>query len=147
MLKDGDPDGRRKDYWGLVGRLTFRWPQRNEGLRLIPQDIIEEAMETADATMRVADKKDPDAAKKRLIDSFFKVGIKVGDLNEYLGHSIDQITPKELEDLRTMYSALSEGSAKWSDYVQSPTDIAKAKAKLKAMEESNKGKKTEEKLP
>ena len=34
LLKDGDPDGRREDYWGLVGRLTVRWPQRSEGPRL-----------------------------------------------------------------------------------------------------------------
>jgi len=34
LLKDGDPDGRREDYWGLVGRLAARWPQRSEGLRL-----------------------------------------------------------------------------------------------------------------
>ena len=34
LLKDGDPDGRRTDYWGLVGRLMFVWPPRREGLRL-----------------------------------------------------------------------------------------------------------------
>ena len=34
LLKDGDLEGRRRDYWGLVGRLAMRWPQRTEGLRL-----------------------------------------------------------------------------------------------------------------
>lgn len=34
LLKDGDTDGRREDYWGLVGRLAVRWPQRSEGIRL-----------------------------------------------------------------------------------------------------------------
>jgi hypothetical protein len=34
LLKDGDPDGRREDYAGLVGRLAVRWPPRSEGLRL-----------------------------------------------------------------------------------------------------------------
>jgi hypothetical protein len=34
LLKDGDPDGRREDYWGVVGRLAARWPQRSEGARL-----------------------------------------------------------------------------------------------------------------
>ena len=34
LLKDGDPDGRRTDYWGLVGRLMFVWPPEKEGLRL-----------------------------------------------------------------------------------------------------------------
>ena len=34
LLKDGDPDGRREDYWGVVGRLAARWPRRSEGARL-----------------------------------------------------------------------------------------------------------------
>ena len=34
LLKDGDPDGRRTDYWGFVGRLMFVWPPGKEGLRL-----------------------------------------------------------------------------------------------------------------
>jgi len=34
LLADGSPDGRREDYWGLVGRLALRWPQRAEGPRL-----------------------------------------------------------------------------------------------------------------
>lgn len=33
LLKDNDPNGRREDYWGLVGRLALRWPQESEGLR------------------------------------------------------------------------------------------------------------------
>jgi hypothetical protein len=34
LLKDGDPDGRREDYWGVVGRLAARWPLRTPGRRL-----------------------------------------------------------------------------------------------------------------
>jgi len=34
LLKDGDPSGRREDYWGVVGRFAVRWPQRSEGIRL-----------------------------------------------------------------------------------------------------------------
>jgi len=34
LLKGGDPDGRRTDYWGFVGRLMFVWPPEKEGLRL-----------------------------------------------------------------------------------------------------------------
>jgi hypothetical protein len=34
LLKDGDPDGRRTDYWGFVGRLVFVWPPATEGLRI-----------------------------------------------------------------------------------------------------------------
>ena len=34
LLKDGDPNGRREDYWGLVGRIALRLPKRREGPRL-----------------------------------------------------------------------------------------------------------------
>ena len=34
LLVDGNANGRREDYWGLVGRLVVRWPQRSEGIRL-----------------------------------------------------------------------------------------------------------------
>jgi hypothetical protein len=34
LLKDGDPAGRRVDYWGVVGRLAARWPPRSEGAAL-----------------------------------------------------------------------------------------------------------------
>jgi hypothetical protein len=33
LLPDNDPAGARKDYWGVVGRLAVRWPQRSTGLR------------------------------------------------------------------------------------------------------------------
>jgi hypothetical protein len=34
LLENGNPEGRRADYWGLVGRLALRWPQRSDGIRL-----------------------------------------------------------------------------------------------------------------
>lgn len=116
---------------------------RNEGLRLIPQDIIEEAMDLAEATMKKADKEDPDGAKNRLIDAFFKVGIKVGDLIEYLGHGVDMVTPAELGELRKMYAALAEGSAKWSDFVESPTKVAEAKKKVSDLKKAEKSEEKE----
>jgi hypothetical protein len=33
LLKDNDLQGQREDYWGLVGRLAVRWPQRSRGMR------------------------------------------------------------------------------------------------------------------
>jgi len=34
LLKDGSLDGRREDYWALVGRLALRWPLGESGARL-----------------------------------------------------------------------------------------------------------------
>lgn len=90
---------------------------RNEGLRLIPTDITEEALEACRQTVKSADKKDPDAARKKLIDSFAGLGIRVSDLEKYLGHSTTRITPAEIADLRTVYQTIKDGEAKWEDYI------------------------------
>jgi len=55
---------------------------RNEGLRIIPADIIDEAMDVARKTLADRDKKDPDAVKKALFDSFSETGVKPKDLQK-----------------------------------------------------------------
>jgi len=90
---------------------------RNEGLRVIPSDIVDEAMETAKATLRNRDSQDPKAAKKRVLDAFALLGIKPNDLQAYLGHSLDSLSPAELETLRGVHAAIKEGDASWADYV------------------------------
>jgi len=91
---------------------------RNEGLRVIPSDIIDEALDVARATLRDRDKKDPDAAKKAVLDAFSEIGIRPRDIQLYLKHATDQMTPAELQELRGMYRAIKDGEARWSDYYQ-----------------------------
>ena len=93
---------------------------RNEGLRIIPSDITDEALETARQTLRDRDAKDPKAAKKKVLDSLSSIGIKPKDVEKYLKHSVDTLSPAELEDLRGMYTAIKEGSASWAEYINPP---------------------------
>lgn len=97
---------------------------RNEGLRLIPSDIIDEALDVARNTMRAQDAADPAAAKKAVLDSFAALGIMPVEVEKYLDHKLDIISPSELEDLRSVYRAIREGEASWSDYI----DVKKAKS-------------------
>ena len=90
---------------------------RNEGLRLIPQEIIEEAIQTARETLNTQDAKDPDAAKKRVIDAFASISIMPTDLEKYLKHPIGQSSPKEIQELRSIYLSIRDGEAKWVDYI------------------------------
>ncbi len=90
---------------------------RNEGLRLIPSDIIEEALATARETQRTRDAKDPAAAKKRVVDAFAGMGIQPKHLEQYLGHALDHISPAELEELRGIYQAIKDGEATWAEYM------------------------------
>ena len=93
---------------------------RNEGLRLIPSDIVDEAIEVARATIHNRDAKDPKAATKKLVDAFGNLGIAPKHLEKYLGHSLDIVSPAELQDLRGIYQAISSGEASWADYVAKP---------------------------
>lgn len=88
---------------------------RNCGLRLVPQDIVEEAMQLCEETIARGGG-DPKAGIKKLADAFSGIGVRPAALQEYLGHSLDTISPKELADLRGMYQAIKDGEASWSDY-------------------------------
>lgn len=91
---------------------------RNNGLRLIPRHITEGALDVADKAIRDRVNTNPDAEKQKVLDAFALLGIMPSEIEKYLKHPIAQTTPAEVVDLRTVYNSLKEGSAKWSDYVQ-----------------------------
>jgi hypothetical protein len=100
---------------------------RTNGLRLIPQDVIEDALQIARETLR-GNIKDPKEGLRKMCDYFASnFGITVPQIEEYLGHPADTATWEELDDLRGIANALKDGEAKWSDYVQ-PKDKAEKTA-------------------
>lgn len=122
---------------------------RNEGLRLIPADILEEALALCRKTRNDEDAKDPDAAKKAVADAFVTLGIMPSDLSEYLGCELAQASPIQVGELREWFVAVRDGDATWSEILQARVnDIApssdekpssrvadlKARAKAKAEE-------------
>jgi len=79
LLKDGNLNGRREDYWGLVGRLAVRWPQRSEGIRLRVGTEIGFAPETPTAAAVNLDK-DADGLAWDVVASIidFRPGHSIG---------------------------------------------------------------------
>ncbi|KKK57627.1 hypothetical protein LCGC14_3052560, partial [marine sediment metagenome] len=92
---------------------------RNSGLRIIPADFVEEAVEIIKATIRDRAATDPEAEKKALVDAFHAIGISPSDLAEYLGHDLDKIQPAEMVDMRTLYQAIRDGEATWNEALES----------------------------
>lgn len=90
---------------------------RTLGLRLLPGDILEEAMEEAKATLRNAAAKDPEGERKKILDAFAERGIQPSDVKGYLGKDIAQVTPDDLVELRALYAAIRDGEATWKDAV------------------------------
>lgn len=90
---------------------------RNEGLRLIPGGIIEEALDKARKTRANEAAADPDKAKNQIVDAFRSLRIMPKDLEKYLKHPMDILTPAEIEDLRTIWASIRDGESTWYDYV------------------------------
>lgn len=92
---------------------------RTSGLRLLPGDILDEAMQQVDRTKRDQAAKDPDAEKRALADAFAGIGVSASDLQLYLGHPLDRITPAELVELREVFVSVRDGEATWDAVMES----------------------------
>lgn len=87
---------------------------RTLGLRILPADIVDEAMDQCVRTQHSDVKRDPGKAKKRIADSFASLNITPSKLKE-AGYDLDVASPDELLELRAIYEAISNGDARWSD--------------------------------
>lgn len=129
-LKDGQqPIGTRTNSAGQVvylvaadeGELLVKQAAlvskalRNGALRLLPGDILEECMDGVVATMQREDKRDPDAARKRVVDAFAKIGVMPEALATYLGHDLAASSPAEMDELRAIYAGIDSGDATWTE--------------------------------
>ena len=91
---------------------------RTNGLRLVPGDILDEAISTIRSTLRDEQARDPDTNRKRMIDGFSSYGIMPGDLAAYLGHPIEHVSGPEAKELHAVYTAIAEGETTWAAVVE-----------------------------
>jgi hypothetical protein len=90
---------------------------RNEGLRLIPTDIIEEGLALARKTAAAEVYQDPEGEKKKLLDAFSGIGVKPSEIEKYLQHPVETVSPAELMALRSIYQSIKDGESTWFDYL------------------------------
>ena len=112
---------------------------RTLGLRLIPGDLVDEALWYVRQTMAKEDAQNPDMAKNRIIDAFAQLGVQVEQLKEYVGHELSALDPNELQTLRAIYSAIKDGETSWKAVMDDKAEKeAEAKAAKKPAAESAK---------
>lgn len=93
--------------------------ERQLTLKLLDGDIQDECIHKIRETQNAADKADPDAAKKRVVDAFEDLGIRVTDLKKFLGiESLDSMQPSDLKQLREVYTAIKEGETNWREVME-----------------------------
>ena len=98
--------------------------RRNLILQLLPADITEECMDLCVATMRHQDAKDPDAARRSLLDAFAGIGVMPSALEAYLDHDTSLLLPIELETLRAIFVAIRDGEATWKAVMETKAPAA-----------------------
>lgn len=123
---------------------------RNEGLRLIPPDIREEVMALCKKTTASGDAKDPDAARKEILDAFANdLSILPARLEEYLGCPPAECSKAQLAELREIYRAVRDGDATMKDFIEarvadiSPTDGEEKVGSVNALKDAVKAKQAE----
>lgn len=97
---------------------------RTLGMRIIPGDLVEEAERAMLNTIANEDKRDPDAARKAVVDSFFGLGVGADQLKAYLRHPIESSAPHELGALRELYAAIRSGETTWSEVMENREEQA-----------------------
>lgn len=102
---------------------------RTLGEKLIPYALKVEALAKCREIAADTIKRDPDAARKKVLDSFVELGVGVLELEDYLGHAIKQCSPAEIEKLRDVWSSIDEGETTWSDVL---TERREERAKREA---------------
>lgn len=91
---------------------------RSLGLRIIPGDIQDEAIDIIKAIRLDDAARDPAAERKKIVDAFGALGVKADDLVAYLSHNLDQCSPAELVKLRGIYGAIRDGEATWATVME-----------------------------
>lgn len=89
---------------------------RNCILQLLPSDLIEDARGRAAETIKAGAKKDPEAARKKVILAFSELNITPDMLEGHLGHPLSKCSPEEIAKLRKVYQSIRDGNSTWDEY-------------------------------
>lgn len=91
--------------------------------RAVPGWLIEECKAAIEETIESEVKEDPDAWRHRIADAFGEQNVTVAMLRDYLGHDLAQATPKEMAELRRVYSTVRDGLATWAECLAKKTGV------------------------
>ena len=106
-----------EDEFVVKEKKSLAIEKRNTILSLIPYDIKEEMLEKSDETNQSDIKEDPDKALRTILDYFTSINILPKEIEKYLGHSVNVITPAEIGDLRIVAQSIQSGASTWYDFI------------------------------
>lgn len=92
---------------------------RDGALKIMPVKVREDARDAARDVRAKGFKEDPQKAVRTLVDTFAELGVKVGDLEDLVGHTLETLKPEEYEQLRSVAAALEDGATTWTAILES----------------------------
>ena len=95
--------------------------RRDCGQLLLPRYVLDACREQIDATVADETAKDPDAARKKVLERFFSIGIDAAMLRSYMGYALDALTVKDIAELQVIFTSLRDGECTWEDVVRIKT--------------------------
>lgn len=98
---------------------------RNNILRLIPEEILENARLIIRKTRTTEINKDLGSIKDRMVITFATLNISVQELESYIGKSLEDFTGDDVNKLGTMHVGIAEGSTTWEDCVRQRQEITR----------------------
>lgn len=96
-------------------RAALSKAKRAVVLANVPGEIQDECRAEIKKTQRDGDR-DPNVARRRIVDAFAGLNIMPSMLADLLGHPIEQVTPAEMDELRGYYAGLKSGDIEsWAE--------------------------------
>lgn len=84
-------------------------------LRLIPGDILEEAIEQCYRVRKEEIQKNLPAAREKMLAAFQALGVSQQQVAEYIGHAMGDVTSEEIDGLRSLHAAIKDKETTWAE--------------------------------
>lgn len=107
-------------------------------LRIIPGDVLEDAVAQVRKTLESSDVPIKEQIKK-MVAAFDELGVKVEHLEKRLGHNLDATIPAEIVTLKGIYKSIKDGMASREQFFEIQSKKTEdAKEELQELIEKNK---------
>lgn len=89
--------------------------RRNLILARVERSIMDEIQAEIRKTNESEADRDPDAARRRMLDGFANVGVDADELKRYCGQELATLSPAQMVSLRELWAAINDGFCTWAD--------------------------------
>ena len=112
---------------------------RNAILSILPPDLVDSALLTADKTLRSVASGELKASREDVVKSiagrFDQFGVSIAMLENYLGHSLADANAEEVIQLKTIGKSLADGVTKRGDHFELTVEAERGETPLDRLKE------------